>query len=115
MLPVFIWRARKELFEETQRLDPTGLEDACVLGFFLELTARLAGVRMAPGVLTRLRRRAAQVKNPFVLFRQMDVSLLRDFAASRTSPLAKSWKLVLGEPDESFENYFKQATAHAAL
>lgn len=108
MLPVFIWRARDEIFARPKRLALVSPEDACALGYFLELTYKLGGARVAKDVLGPLRQKAATIKGPIVFFHLMDASLLREFAMERTSALAKSWKLMLGEPDESFESYFKQ-------
>lgn len=115
MLPIFIWRTRDILLGRPKELTAVCPEDACALGYFLELTCKLGGFQAA-GVLKELRRKAKPVKDPFVFFRLMDASMLREFAMEHTSPLAKSWKLVLGEPDESFESYFAQAKKfHAAL
>jgi len=115
MLPVFIWRTRNTLLARPKELTAVSPEDACALGYFLELTCKLGGFQAA-SVLKALRRKAKPIKDPFVFFRLMDASMLREFAMERTSPLAKSWNLVLGEPDESFESYFAQSKGfHAAL
>ena len=115
MLPVFIWRAREKIFARPKRLLAISPEEACALGYFLELTGRLGRSHLARGVLHGLRRKTATVKDPIIFFHLMDASMLREFAKERTSPLARSWKLVLGEPDESFESYFRKAVNHAAL
>lgn len=113
MLPVFIWRARDKIFARPKRLLAVSPEEACVLGYFLELTSNLGGVLLARGVLRDLRRKAAPVEKPIVFFHLMNRSMLREFAEERTSGLAKSWNLVLGEPDESFKSYFARAESFA--
>lgn len=111
MLPVFIWRARSQIFAHPKKLLAVSPEEACALGYFLELTDKFGGERLARRVLPDLRRKAKTVGNPIVLFRVMDRSMLREFAAENSSSLAKSWNLVLGEPDESFQNYFARVVA----
>lgn len=110
MLPVFVWRARKEIFASPKLFRRVPPEEACVLGFFLELTSKLGGSALARGVLRDLRRKAKTVEDPIVFFHLMNVSMLREFAEARTSALARSWNLVLGEPDESFKSYFESVT-----
>lgn len=110
MIPVFIWRARKEIFDSPLR--PTSLSTSCALGYFLELTGRLGGSRVD---LRALRRDRDRVEAPIVWFRFMDAPYLRELAAERTSSLAASWKLVLGEPDESFSTYFDRKIRHGQV
>ena len=114
MLPVFIWRARGEVFSAPEIAEARGV-DACALGYFLELTQRFTtsrgGVHGAARVLRVLRQKIrksqkSKSSDPTVFFRSMDKPMLREHAARLTSPLAKSWSLVMGEPDESFESYF---------
>jgi hypothetical protein len=117
MLPVFIWRARDEIFAHPKRLLAVSPEEACALGYFLELTCRFSRSRLARSVLPDLRRKSKTVKDPVFFFHLMSRSMLMEFAEERTSALAKSWNLVLGEPDDSFESYFTRAErfARAAL
>jgi hypothetical protein len=118
MLPVFVWRARREISAQPRRLLAVSPEEACALGYFLELTGRLGGAVLVSGVLRDLRRKAARVEDPIVFFHLMDRSMLREFAKERTSALARSWNLVLGESDESFRSYFTRVfkeLPHAAL
>jgi hypothetical protein len=113
MLPVFIWRARQQIFACHHKLRAVSSEEACALGYFLELTSRLGGENVASEVLPDLRRKTKTVADPIVLFHLMDRPRLREFAVENSSSLAKSWNLVLGEPDESFESYFKKMEANA--
>lgn len=99
MIPVFVHRARGEIFADPNRLLAVSAEEACVLGYFLELTARLSKRDGPRGLLRDLRQKSRSMKQIVPLFR-------RRLAAKQASPLAKSWKLELGEPDESFESYF---------
>lgn len=99
MIPVFVHRAREQLFAEPKRLLAVSAEDACALGYFLELTSRMSKLDASGDVLRDLRQKSHALKKPVVLFK-------RELAMKRTSPLAESWKLVLSEPDESFESYF---------
>jgi hypothetical protein len=112
MLPVFIWRARHELLASLEKLVTVSGAEACTLGYFLELTRRLAASHGSmPGVtkaLGTLRANSVDVVEPFVLFDSMRSPMFMEHVAKLTSPLAKSWRLLVGEPDESFESYFHQ-------
>lgn len=101
MIPVFVHRARGEIFAAPERLLAVSPEGACALGYFLELTCRLGKLDAPRGLLRDLRHRSRSTEE-VVLFR-------RGLAAQRTSLLARSWKLVLSEPDDSFESYFEKA------
>jgi hypothetical protein len=107
MLPVFIWRARQD-FLRSDRVADLPARDACALGYFFELAFRFGRARAATARIRQLRKCASSVKKPFVFFRLMDTSLLRERAAEMTSPTASAWNLILGEPDESYEIYFKK-------
>jgi hypothetical protein len=119
MIPVFIWRARSEVFKDQKRLVDVSAGDACALGYFLELAQRFGassgGLPGSASALRALRRKSKTVVAPIVLFRSMDKSMLREHAASHTSPMARSWNLVVGEPDESFESYFERKVGNAAI
>jgi hypothetical protein len=114
MLPVFIWRARED-FLRSDRVADLPARDACALGYFLELALRFGKVSGARVAIRRLRDRASSVTRPFVFFRVMDASMLRDRAAEMTSPTARNWNLILGEPDESYESYFKKMVNRGRL
>ena len=119
MMPVFIWRARAEVLGDSKRFSAMPAEDACALGYFLELTQRFGKydarrLREAQSATRALRRGSRSVTSPFVFFNAIDTPLRMEHAVALTSPLAKSWNLVLGEPDESFESYFNRAARHAA-
>jgi hypothetical protein len=102
MIPVFVHRARGEIFDEPKRLLAVSPEQACALGYFLELTCKLGKHKRPRDLLRGLRQRSRLITEPVVLFK-------KELALSRTSRLARSWKLVLGEPDDSFESYFEKA------
>lgn len=114
MLPVFIWRARADVLRGSALAEARGV-DACALGYFLELTQRFTtsreGVHGAANVLRDLRRKSKSC-DPVVFFRSMDRPVFREHAARLTSPSAKEWNLVMGEPDESFESYFHRKVSH---
>ncbi len=110
MIPVFVWRARAEILKDPLR--PMSPATACALGYFLELTARFGQISPDVRILRQVR---AHVKDPIVWFRFMDAPYLRELAAERTSPLAASWKLVLGEPDESFATYFDRMVTRGSV
>lgn len=121
MIPVFIWRARLEIFEAPKKLADVSALNACALGYLLELTQRFAEIhkaadlRGAKSVIRALRRKSRSIKAPFIFFHSAGKSASRrEHAESLTSPAARSWNLVIGEPDESFESYFKRAAQHAA-
>jgi hypothetical protein len=101
MIPVFVHRARAEILDDPRRLLSASPVEACALGYFLELTCRLGKFTGPRDLLRDLRRKIRLIDEPVVLFR-------KELAARRTSPLARSWKLVLGEPDDSFESYFEK-------
>jgi hypothetical protein len=108
MLPVFIWRARGHL--QPGRIACVSPRAACALGYFVELAFRFSNeppARARPAVAA-LRARAAPVTRPFVFFHLMDTPGLRERAAAMTSPAARAWNLILGEPDDSFESYFRK-------
>lgn len=121
MIPVFVWRARFEIFKDPRKLVAVSAVNACALGYFLELAQRFVEVhtttelRGAKGVICALRRKSRSIESPFVLFHSTRKSSSRREHAERlTSATARSWNLVIGEPDESFENYFTRAGRHAA-
>lgn len=118
MIPVFVWRARAEVFKRPETLTNVSSDDARALGYFLELAQRFgspSGLRGASNVMRALRRKVGDASAPVVLFRSMDKSMLREHAEAMTSAAARSWGLVVGEPDESFESYFKRKVNHGAL
>lgn len=119
MIPVFIWRARLEIFDGPNKIADATDVVACALGYFLELADRFGaprgGVRGAPNMLRSLRRKIGSITTPIVLFRSMDRPMFMEHAARLTSPTAKAWKLVVGEPDESFESYFNRKVDHGPL
>jgi hypothetical protein len=121
MIPVFIWRARGEIFEDPKKLVAVSALNACALGYLLELTQRFVEtheatkLRGAKGVIRALRQKSRSIEAPFTFFHSTGNSLARREHAERlTSPAARSWNLVIGEPDESFESYFTRAAQHAA-
>jgi hypothetical protein len=114
MIPVFIWRGREDFLRADHVADLPG-RDACALGYFFELAFRFGRSKAAKDPIGRLRARADLIKKPFVFFRLMDASMLRERAAEMTSPAARSWKLILGEPDESYESYFKRMIERGRL
>jgi hypothetical protein len=107
MLPVFIWRGRQD-FLRSEHVADLPARDACGLGYFFELAFRFGRSRSAKVAVERLRERASAVDTPFVFFRSMDASMLRERAVEMTSPAAREWNLILGEPDESYESYFRK-------
>lgn len=119
MIPVFIWRARHEILKDPKKLVEATNEDACALGYFMELADRFGaphgGIRGARSVLRALHLKSESIASPIVIFRSMDRPMFREHAARLTSPAAKAWKLVIGEPDESFESYFNRKINHGSL
>jgi hypothetical protein len=114
MLPVFVWRARDRVVGHGRRYAALSPSDACALGYFLELAARLGGMS-ATSDLEALRRVASRVREPVVLFESTKARFCRELAEQRTSELARSWNLVLGEPDRSFAEYFERMVGHGSL
>lgn len=107
MLPVFIWRGQQD-FLRSEHVADLPARDACGLGYFFELAFRFGRSRSAKATVEHLRERASSINKPFVFFRSMDASMLRERAAEMTSPAARAWNLILGEPDESYESYFRK-------
>jgi len=105
MIPVYLHRAHDEILADPKRLLAVSAEEARVLGYFLELTARLGDVAVPANLLRGLRRKFHANARPVALFR-------RELAESRASSLAASWKLVVSEPDESYESYFTKMTGN---
>jgi len=117
MIPVFIWRGRQD-FLRSERVADLPVRNACALGYFFELAFRFGRFdrsKSAKVTIDHLRERANLVRKPFVFFRLMNASILRERAAEMTSPAARSWKLILGEPDESYESYFKKMIEGGSL
>lgn len=101
MLPVFIHRARTELFSDS-RLLTVSPRKACALGYFIELTCQLGKIDPPDKLLLALRHKIVGVETPFVLFR-------KESAPRRESPLARSWKISLTESQDSLGMYFEKA------
>jgi hypothetical protein len=114
MLPVFIWRGRQDFLRSANVADLPA-RDACALGYFFELAFRFGRSRAAKIVIDQLRARAGAVRKPFVFFRLMDAAMLRERAVDMSSPAARSWNLILGEPEESYESYFRKMIEDANL
>ncbi len=112
MLPVLIWRGRQEFLQAEHDVTK---HTACALGYFFELAFRFGHSRAAKATIEHLRERASTVKKPFVFFRLMDAPFLRERATEMTSPTARAWSLILGEPDESYESYFRKKLDGASL
>lgn len=108
MIPVYIHRAREEIFADHTRLLAVPAVEARVLGYLLELTARFSAIAAPPDLIRSLRRKIHTDDPPVSFFRKA-------LAAPRTSALAESWKLVVGEPDDSYESYFKKVTGDKRL
>ncbi len=108
MIPVYVHRAREEIFVDQKRLLAVPAVEARVLGYLLELTARFSAVAVPPDLLRRLRRTIGADDPPVAFFR-------KELAAPRASALAQSWKLVVGEPDDSYESYFTKVTSDQRL
>lgn len=106
MLPVFIWRGRED-FLKAESLTQLPAQDACALGYFLELAFRFGGSNAADEVILRLRQRARGVE-PFVFFRLMENAFSPERTVMMTSPAARAWNLILGEPDEGYESHFRK-------
>lgn len=113
MLPVFLWRARFKVLNDPAIYESLAPVEACTLGYFVELVSRMSRLD-ARDVLCVLRTRRAELREPVVLFRLMQHDFLRPRVERMTSSLAKSWNLLLGETDDSFERYFTRMVGHAA-
>lgn len=103
MIPVYIHRACEEIFADQTRLLAVPAVEARVLGYLLELTTRFSAGAVPPDLIRSLRRKIRADDPPVAFFR-------KELAAPRTSALAQSWKLVVGEPDDSYESYFAKVT-----
>lgn len=103
MIPVYVHRAREAIVAGQARLLAVPAMEARVLGYLLELTTRFSAVAVPPDLIRGLRRKIRAGDPPVALFRQ-------ELAAPRTSALAGSWKLVVGEPDDSYASYFAKVT-----
>ena len=108
MIPVYIHRAGAAIFVDQKRLLAVPAVEARVLGYLLELTTRFGAVAVPPELIRNLRRKIRADDPPVALFREA-------LAAPRASALARSWKLVVGEPDDSYESYFEKVTGNQRL
>lgn len=108
MIPVYVHRACEEIFADPSRLLAVPAVEARVLGYLLELTARFSAVAIPSNLIRSLRRKIRADDPPVSFFRKA-------LAAPRPSALAQSWKLVVGEPDDSYESYFAKVTGDQRL
>jgi hypothetical protein len=99
MIPVYVHRACEKIFADQTRLLAVPAVEARVLGYLLELTTRFSAVAVPPDLIRSLRRKIHAADPPVAFFRKA-------LAAPRISALAQSWKLVVSEPDDSYESYF---------
>lgn len=103
MIPVYIHRACEEIFVDPSRFLAVPAVEARVLGYLLELTIRFSAAAIPTNLIRSLRRKIHADEVPAAFFR-------KELAAARTSALAQSWKLVVSEPDDSYESYFAKVT-----
>jgi hypothetical protein len=104
MIPVYIHRAGKGIFSDQTRLLAVPAVEARVLGYLLELTTRFSTGVVPTNLIHGLRRKFRADDLPVAFFHKA-------LAAPRTSTLAQSWKLVVSEPDDSYESYFAKLTS----
>lgn len=106
MIPVYVHRAHEEIFADQSaqsRLLAVPAVEVRVLGYLLELTNRLSARAVPLDLIRGLRRKVRAEDEPVAFFRKA-------LAAPRASELAQSWKLVVSEPDDSYESYFTKLT-----
>jgi hypothetical protein len=105
MIPVYVHRAHEEIFADKARLLAVPAVEARVLGYLLELTNRFSARAVPVDLIRGLRRKVRTEDEPVAFFRKA-------LAATRASELARSWKLVVSEPDDSYESYFVKLTGN---
>lgn len=109
MLPVFLWRVRRQL-------QPRPLAELAIrrglgpaLGYFVEVAASLGGTSTFEPLLARLRPLARSGKHPTYFFRTMRKNPFEAMAAQLHTPEgARRWGLLTGTPTDSFATYFRK-------
>ncbi len=108
-LPVLLWRRRADLeLAKVRRLAASKGRER-VLGFFLDLTARLSGDRRLRNAATTLRRTRPAIRTKF--FAEPESRLARMVAEERTPPVARAWGYRMNMPMDSFRSLFDKFRA----
>ncbi len=108
MLPVFLWRVRNEISVDDLVTRSRAARLGPVLGYFLELTARVSGFGGFAEAISGLRRDSVGVR-PTYFYKRTGESPFEAMAADEWTPsFAKRWGLLTGTSVESFASYFKK-------
>jgi hypothetical protein len=115
MLPVLLWRLRSDLDLRKLERAARARGESRTLGFFLDLTAALAGGRGRAGTIHSFQRAArslrAQARSgaPAYFFAGTERRPFERLAAHENTPsLARSWGLLMNMPLASFESHFRR-------
>jgi hypothetical protein len=108
MLPVFLWRARHEIDVDDLVARSRAAKLDAVLGYFLELTARVTGFRGYAGAISRLRKDASG-RRPKYFYEGTGKRPFEAMAAEEGTPsFARRWGLLTGTSVDSFASYFEK-------
>jgi hypothetical protein len=109
MLPVFLWRSRRQLDMRALVTLTKTPRDRASLGFFLEITAKLGRTRIFDEAILRLRA-TTRTSPPWYFFLGTEQRPFERAAADHaTSAVARHWGLLMNMPWESFASYFEKA------
>ena len=106
-LPVLLWanRDRLQLTDLVRRARRAN--EGATLGFFLDLTSKLAGSRLFAAAPADLRRDRPP-KDTF-FFEGAEKSLVgKELATLNTPPVARRWRFLMNMPFDSFEALFRK-------
>jgi hypothetical protein len=108
MLPVFLWRVRKELDLDELAKKARELALGSSLGYFLELTGKLGSWRGFDRAIARLRP-LAKPDRAVLFFHVAKRNPFEAMAAEERTPIeARRWGLLTGTPTDSFASYFRR-------
>jgi hypothetical protein len=111
MLPVFLWRTRKQLDLRRLVREARSHEQRVVLGFFLELTAELGGTRLFDEAIGRLRASSRPARPGFFFLESRHRPWEQAAAEAATPEVARRWGLLMNMPRDSFASYFEKTAS----
>jgi hypothetical protein len=107
--PVVLWRNRDRLRFPDLLHAAHQAGQARTLGFFLDLTAELAGDQRLAQLADELKDR--RVRRDTFFFDDAESTLVgRELAELNTPPAARRWHFLMNMPMDSFETMFRKAT-----
>ena len=111
MLPVFLWRVRKDLDLGDLASEAVRLGHAQVLGYFLDVAGKISSTRTFQPVVRTLHRQA-RADRPVFLFPETAKHPFEALAARRDTPAhARRWGLLTRTPLAGYRSYFARVAS----